>query len=459
MGSLDGRKWRELAWRATGYEPNPVQREFHESKSRFRLVAGGVRAGKSFGVAAELHRYVVKAGGLCWLVGPDYEQARPEFGYLLQWYRDMGIVDEATVSYPSRGSCRFRVMFEGQDFSFVTKSSTDSVSLASYAPDVVVMCEAAQQTNDAYMKCLERATQRAAPVILSGTFEGSMGWYADLYERWSGYNEEGGVAFSWPTWSNTDEFPGGRFDAKIAAIEASMPPDLFQERYGAEPCKPKGLVFPQYDRKKHIKPVEELWDPDLPVELWVDPATHTYAGLFVQVQGPRVVVLDELYEHNAIAQDVIPKVLEYRWWPYVREGVIDIAAKQRQGNKSQIQVWEDELKRYGAHGIKWRMNYIKEEIWRQAIALRLAPPGQEPLLYFASHLNAKLDSTGRAYGILGELMTYKWPQFVEGRGLQGRPIKQNEDALSALGYGLVAHFGALIERKSRYKSVQRKAWA
>lgn len=461
MGSrvvTPGEMWREAAWRLTGYEPTVEQMRFHRSRSRLRLVAGGVRAGKSYGVSAEVHRYVVENGGLCWLVGPDYEQARPEFGYLLQWYTDMGLVNKRSVTYPSRGPCRFRVEFSDSWFDFATKSGGDPISLASYAPDVLVMCEAAQQPHEVFLKCLERATQKSAPVILVGTFESSLGWYPELWERWQDENEEGGESFSWPTWSNVRVFPGGKSDEKLEQIRVSMPDDLWQERYGAIPCKPKGLVFPQFDRKKHVKKLEELYDPSYPVELWVDPATHTYACLFVQVQGNKVVVLDEVYEKDSIAQDVIPKVMEVRWWPEIRDGVIDIAAKQRQGNKSQIQVWEEELKRYGTHPVRWRMNYWKEEVWRQAISLRLAPPTGEPLLFFADHLNGRVRQDGIAMGLMGELLTYKWPKIVEGRSLTTRPIKQNEDALSALGYGLLAHFGPVLEKKRVFPRFSRGNW-
>ncbi len=193
---------------------------------------------------------------------------------------------------------------------------------------------------------------------------------------------------------------------------------------------------------------------------WVhhDPATHTYAVLFVQVKDDVVHVLDEVYEHNAIGQEVIPKVIAHRYWSKVQDGVIDIAAKQRQGNKSQIQVWADELKARGQHGVRWKMRYVYEEQWRNAIALRLAPPEKEPMLYFADHLNARTDSTGRANGILGEFLTYRWPQFVEGKSQVSRPIKQNEDALSALGYGLFAHFGAVLQRKAKSRAKVRGQW-
>lgn len=50
---LDDRtaKFVALCWQIAGYNPSPEQEAFHNSQARLRLVAGGVRAGKSFSTA------------------------------------------------------------------------------------------------------------------------------------------------------------------------------------------------------------------------------------------------------------------------------------------------------------------------------------------------------------------------------------------------------------------------
>ena len=129
------------------------------------------------------------------------------------------------------------------------------------------------------------------------------------------------------------------------------------------------------------------------VDLWVDPAFHTYAALFVQRDGPTVKILDELYRHNTIAQAVIPEITKFRWWEHsCTRGVIDIAAKQRHANVSQLEVWQETLRKLGTHGINWETHRVREEVWREAIAFRLDPPGRdEPLLLFSDPLNAEGD--------------------------------------------------------------------
>lgn len=447
-------------WKAAGYAPSPDQKVFHDAPNRFKQVAGGVGAGKSYSSAREVDAYTVIENGLGWIIGPDYEQCKPEFDYLLDTYIDMGIVDEGSISRPGRGGAKFVTDW---GFKWETKSAGDPVSIASRRPDVILLAEAAQQPHEMYFKALERATEKNAPVIFSGTFESSLGWYADLWAKWQGSNPEGGRSFSIPTWSNYKVYPGGRDDPKIRTIEATMPPELFQERYGGIPCKPSGLVFKEFDRKIHLKPLAELYNPDLPIELWIDPATHTYPCLFVQMwPGGRVHVLDEIYCKNEIAQQVIPKVVDHRFWKAsCHSGVMDIAGSYRQGaNKSQVEVWADELAKLKTHTIAWEYVKIRDALeWYNAVHLRLwNPEDGEPLLYFADHLRDDVSADGNANGILGELKAHKWPERSENAAAPRRPTKRNEDALSALGYGLLVHFGPVVQRLKPSKPKQRVYW-
>lgn len=451
--------FRLRAWEHSGYTPSAEQAAFHRHPARLKLVAGGVGAGKSYSAAREVDAYTVIENGLGWIIGPDYEQAKPEFDYLLEPYLEWGIVDESTVSRPIRGTAKFATKW---GFKWETKSAGDPVSIASRRPDVVLLAEAAQQPHEMYFKALERATEKHAPVIFSGTFESSLGWYADQWERWQGSSPEGGKSFSLPTWSNLKVYPGGRNDPKIKAIEASMPPELFLERYGGIPCKPSGLVFKEFDRKTHCKPLAELYNPDLPIELWIDPATHTYPCLFVQLwPGGRVHILDEVYCKNEIAQQVIPKVVAHRFWEKVSQGVMDIAGSFRQGaNKSQIEVWSDETQKLKTHGIEWEFLRVKDAMeWYNAVHLRLwSRETDQPLLLFADHLRDDISADGSANGVLGELKTHRWPDRNERAALPGRPVKRNEDALSAIGYGLLVHFGPVVERAQVRREVKRRYW-
>jgi len=443
----------EISWKAAGYIPSDEQMLFHGCPARLRLVAGGVGAGKSYSTAMEICRYMGTKNGLGWIVGPSYDLCNPEFDYVLDVCRELGVVDESTVAGGLGRPRRFKLLDRYGGCELATRSATNPEAIAGRRPHFLAAVEAAQQPYEMLHKLMERAAQEAAPIILSGTFEGAYGWYAELWEKWQGVNDEGGVSFSIPTWSNLAKYPGGRQDPKIAELERMWPPDLFMERFGGIPSKPEGLVFKEFNRFEHVAHVSELFDPSRPVELWVDPATHTYSVLFVQIQkdGQTVHVLDEVYEKGILGHNIIPLVMEKSWWGHsCTTGIIDAAGTRRAGaNKSQIEVWADVTKELKTHNVTWRWKEIHDvRLWYDAIHLRLhKPEGGQPLLKFASHLRDSLTPAGDALGILGELKTHRWADRNSLQAMPSRPIKRNEDALSALGYGLYCHFGPVIKRK------------
>ena len=199
----------------------------------------------------------------------------------------------------------------------------------------------------------------------------------------------------------------------------------------------------EFDRAKHVRQLD--FNPKLPVELAIDPATHTYAVLAIQwelIDGQtHIYVIDEIYEHDIIAQAIIPLVRDRPWFSFVKGGVIDIAGTQRAANKSQVQVWYEET------GISLRSNYVFIEESIATVKLRL----QNESIHFDYRLNTSKGYDGKANGILAEVGLYKWRDWSDGRSTKARPIDANNDALKALGYWLYDRFGPTVERKQRAK--------
>lgn len=429
-------KFRKACWHVANYTPSTEQMGFHTLAVRLKLVAGGIRGGKSFATAMEILADLLVEGCLVWIVGPDYEQCKPEFEYMLNVLQKLNLI--AKVSNPERGGRSFETTWGAR---VQTKSSDDARSLASFAPHVILMVEAGQQTYETMQKVLERALEHNAKVIMSGTFEGALSWYADFFERWQGENPEMGRSFSIPSWSNLAIFPGGRDDPKIKALEAAMPHELFMERCGAVPYKPSGLVFKEFDPKIHVGRYD--FRPELPIELAIDPATHTYAVLAVQEEviagRTHIYVIDEVYEHDIIAQSIIPLVKERPWFKYVKGGVIDIAGTQRAANKSQVQIWYEET------GIPLRSHYVFIEESIAVVKLRL----QDGTLHFDYRMRTDKGYDGKANGTRAEFGLYKWRDWHEGQSAKLRPVDANNDGLKAVGYKLYDRFGPVVERKKR----------
>ncbi len=192
------------------------------------------------------------------------------------------------------------------------------------APDGILGCEAAQLPASVFLRLRGRIAERRGWLWLSGTFEGSRGWYADKFRAWQLVERADARAFSIPSWENRAIYPGGREDPEIADLEAMFPPDLFMERFGGVPCPPSTLVFREFNPRVHMS--NNARASGLPVELAIDPGyAGAYAVLAIEQRGPEVAVIDEVYLRRRVAGDVIAACRERPWWPQVRGSVIDIA--------------------------------------------------------------------------------------------------------------------------------------
>lgn len=432
--------------------------------TRFFLICGGERGGKSFISAVmaallmqpnNLEHPELSAPDLGWIIGPDYKQARAEFGYIADMLDVAGWVKQrSTPENPTSPHS----LVTPWNFRLETKSANDLRKIASQPPRFIVQAEAAQQPYEAWLKSRARVAQKRGHVILSGTLESGLPWYGDLLRRWKAPNPEEGFGISIPTWENRVEFPGGWDDPEIQALRMSLPDDMFWERFGAEPRRSTNLVIPEFDYTRHVRELEA--DPEIPVELWIDPGKNAYAVLFVQIVGTRTLVLDRVYKRAAIAQDVIPLAMANPLWELVKKnqgthGVIDIAGKHQYGLPSHVQVWREEA------GIILRSNYVHQDVGRDVVRYRLKANDQtdkEPLLLFNANMGDSTSPDGTAADVLAEFNLWKWRDYRPNSSEPLRPIDNNNHAIKALGYGLYDKFGPVLERKPYAERVQRTYW-
>jgi hypothetical protein len=432
---------------------------YTSSDSRFIQILGGERAGKSLFAAllAALSIDVENNRAEYWVVGPDYLQARPEFMYIYDAFHNAVpcLIKEGSVSMPvgPANSWSFTTIWGA---TFRTKSASDIQKLASFSVSGVIMAEAAQHIYESYLKLMGRVSETNGFLILSGTLEKGLPWYEDLYKRWQGENVLGARSWSLPTWSNTAKYPGGREDPKIKELEAEYPEDLFMERFGAEPRKTYGLVLPEFDIATHVRRM--VANPKLPVELYIDPGQHCYAVLFVQNDGLVTNVLDRVYTRGLMVHDVIPMVMGNPLWKLVvldRAGVIDNAGKQHQANKSQVELWQE------IAGATLRSQYCKIDNTIETLRYRLGTknPLHEPLVYFNSHISNAKSPDGMALDILAEPELWQWPSRGFNRNTARLPVDRNNDAMKALGYGLIDRYGiARPEKKVTTRGRRRAYW-
>jgi len=423
---------RRVLWRYSRYEPTPLQLAAHLDTSRLKLVAGGERGGKSRWTGEEMLTWMGWRGvaGRFWIVGPTYELARPDFLHLSNAASYAGLLVPSSLSIPQQGQCSFETVLGA---SIITRTSRDVETLAGEAPDGIAMVEAAQQTYESFLRLRGRVAENRAPLILSGTFEGSLGWYPELWASWQADNLDGGRSFSLPTWSNEAVFPGGREDPEIRAIEATFPRDVFQERFGAVPCPPATLVFKEFSHLLHVQSCP--YRSGEPVQLWVDPGyAHKYAVNVVQVRDGLVYHIDEVWRSGTVAQELIAEVKARPWYGDVSIVVMCMGGRQHQGMESHAEIWR---------------NLVGAPVYSQAVPIAdgilrhrtflIGPETREPRMFYDPQCK----------GSIWEYGQYKYNEVRENRPIRELPIDRDDDALKATAYGLVHNFGFVEQPRAR----------
>ena len=326
-----------------GYTPTLAQEPIHTSDARIKLVAGGERGGKSkTGSVEAVLACANPKTELIWLVGPDYDGAMEEFRYISDDMQKLRLLCD--VSEASKGPLWMK-LWNGNKV--ITKSAQDFKKLGMQAPGYILMCEAARQDYMAFLRLLGRIAEKRAPLCLTGTFEGASesgvvgSWYAELFKRWEVPNEDNAKSFSLPSWDNLAIFPGGREDPEILRLERTTPHDIFQERYGAIPCKPAGLVLPEFSNKTHVGYFP--YDPEAPVHIAIDPGygvPGAYAVVAIQVKEGCLYLRDEMYVQHMTTDEVITKCKkEWPWFGKISGGAIDVAGGAHPAMESHIEVW------------------------------------------------------------------------------------------------------------------------
>ncbi len=416
------------------FTPTPEQEPIIHCQNREIQVAGGEQSGKSYLSAAFLITRM-PFGKLFWLVAADYDRTSREFEYTCENLDKLGWDFEATKRIDPG-----EIDVVG-GFKVITKSAKDPRKLAKEAPDGIIICEASQVDYETYLRCRGRIAPKRGWLFMSGTFEGSLGWYPEFFTRGqANLNEEESISFSLPTWNNLYLYPGGREDKEIKKLEAKMPKDWFMERFAGVPCPPKGRVFEEFSVKVHTNVGNEYeFDPSQPVLLWVDPGyASAYAVEVAQIRGEHVYIVDEIFESGFVTSDIIKIAKTRPWWNKVEGGAIDIAAKQHQAMPAPSEVWANESGVF----LRSQKLEIRDGIERTKTFLLVNPATGQTRLHINARCKGLISELGGCPNPLnGQTAVYRWRTDREGNIVGDTPEDINNHAVKALAYGLVDSFG------------------
>jgi hypothetical protein len=446
---------KKVFWRNAGYEPNPQQRAVLEHPRRIKVLSGGERSGKTksaamwaIGQMFSRPKLNPQPEELGWIVAKHYELTRFSYDYIGAALKANGVLQEW------RSATNPGLIKAAGNQVVRTKSALDVESLAGEAPDWILVDEAAQVSLQAVQRIRTRAAEKRAPIFYVSTMEGSFGWFPEAVTMWQEpfFQEKLDVAgFVLPSWTNTAVYPGGRQDPEILAMEAELPPDVFNERIAGIPSPPKGLVHGAFRMNIHCQPVQFIEGE--PVYLGIDPGrSHdgsAYAVVVAQYFDKQLRIIDVVYHHGRTTAEVI-EICEGRWW--WKKGpinaVIDQAGAQQRSNSalSDVDIWAQQA------GVFCRYEYIKieEGIRRVNGFLRVDPISGRPRLI----VNSEDDpDTGQpwCHGLIAEwgglpspfgggAKVYKWESNRDGDIIGGVPRDRYNDASKALAYLICLNF-------------------
>lgn len=228
---------REL-FAACGYRPHPGQQLVHASKASRRVLACGVRWGKSTGASMEAVAalFEPRERALGWIVGPTYGAARRVFDEVVRTVQQT--FPHRIRRYDPREHVLTVVNLGGGHSTLRGKSADNPVSLLSEALDFVVVDEAARMDESIWQQHLsQRLVDRAGWALLLSTPR-AINWFRRLYRRGQHGNDPDFESWSQPSWTNPHVSK-----ELIDAERGRMPEDLFEQEYGgkfigteSEPC-------------------------------------------------------------------------------------------------------------------------------------------------------------------------------------------------------------------------------
>lgn len=454
------KRWANLKqiariFRRLGYKPRHLAK-FHLDRRRLKLLSGGEGAGKSLGAALDV------AGDfpfwkLVYIVGPSYDQCRKEFQYLAEALLLLNATDASLIHEPKEGRCSLRTYTGAEIVTVSAEDGPKAITGKGESPDIILLVEAGKLSYDIYLTARARVARARGKLIVSGTIEETERWYPELIDRWRGDNTDGGKSFIVPTWANRVTYPGGINDPEIIALRFNFDPDKFKERFGAEPSPPASLIFKAFSFETHVR-AEVGYLSQYPVEVWIDPgySGSFYSVLFVQIVERAVTrehlldlpdvpvkdvwIIDELYLQHAVHEEVILAAQEKEFWSAVKGGVGDVVMKTHpMAGDAPVDVWSQKANVFlRAQPIK-----IQEGIDRHRTFLKDPAHGGMPRLFINPGCK----------GLTGEYT--RWKRKKIGEYLYGPPEATNCDALKALNYGLIDHFGHVDPQPKKDKSKEK----
>lgn len=228
---------KDAFFKSIGYEPHAGQLDIHRSKAPRRVVACGVRWGKTMCAAMEGLAAAMEPRERCmgWTVAPTYELSERVFNQIVLTAASRLRHRIVKLKEHER---RLVLRNMGGGLSEIRGKSADNpTSLLGEGLDFVVMDEASRLKPAIWENFIsQRLIDKKGWALLISTPKGK-GWLYDLFRRGQGQDDDF-KSWNCPSWGNP-MLDG----AAIQEERTRLPERVFRQEYGGEFLEGSGAVF------------------------------------------------------------------------------------------------------------------------------------------------------------------------------------------------------------------------
>lgn len=226
------------------YEPTPLQREIHESTADYRIVAAGVRLGKSFLAAHEAVAALIgEPGTKGWVVTPERSLGKPIYDEVKRLLQPRYDADGRHIGGPPKGFLK-----RSSDIDFYVrcangselwvKSASNKQSLMGASLDFAIVDEASRVDEEAMNMTRLRLLDRNGWFLAISTPNGRNWFYSAYLKGQDRESNPDWQSWSAPTWANP------YIDAaRIEEMRRTMPERHFMQDVEARFLDDEGAVF------------------------------------------------------------------------------------------------------------------------------------------------------------------------------------------------------------------------
>jgi len=228
---------KDLFFRDLGYKPHPGQQEIHRSTAPRRIVACGVRWGKTLCAAMEglVAAMEPRERSIGWVVAPTYDLCDKVFREIVVLLAEH--VRHRIVKLKENDKRLIIRNMAGGVSEIRGKSADNPVSLLGEGLDWVIVDEAARLKPAIWESYLsQRLIDKKGWAFLISTPKGKS-WFYDQYRRGQGGDPDH-QSWNHPSWSNP------HLDADLIEQERDrLPERVFRQEYGGQFIEGAGQVF------------------------------------------------------------------------------------------------------------------------------------------------------------------------------------------------------------------------